>query len=82
MRVYLEGTGKGDAVTAFAQLSNAAVARRIQVMVEDPLASGSGRFFIVVKNAITSENAIAVVRAMLDQVAGGAVAFELSPAQQ
>jgi len=81
MRVYLEGTGKGDAVTAFAQLSNAAVARRIQV-IEDPLASGSGRFFIVVKNANTSENAIAVVRAMLDQVAGGAVAFELSPAQQ
>jgi hypothetical protein len=83
MQVQLEGTGKGDAVTTFAQLSNAAAARKLPVRVEDPvaLASGSGRFLIDVKHVNTPEDASAVVRAMLDQIPGGTAAFELSPAQ-
>ena len=65
MRVYLEGTGNGDAVTAFAQLSKAANDRKLPVRVEDPLAlsNGSGRFFVEIRHADTQEDAVAIVRA-------------------
>jgi hypothetical protein len=78
VRVYLGGTGKGDAVEAFAQLSRVAAARRFQVVVDDPvaLASGSGRFFINVAHAETPKDAIAVVRALLDQIPGCRAALE------
>jgi hypothetical protein len=83
VRVYLEGTGKGEAVTAFQQLANTVLARKLRVWVEDPVAlsNGAGHFFIDVKHANTLDDAVAVVRATLDQVPGAAAAFELSVAQ-
>lgn len=84
MLVYLEGTGEGNAVAVFVQLSEAAIARKLPVRVEDPraFASGSGRFTIDVTHADTSDDAEVVVRAMLDQVPGGHGAFRLSAAQE
>jgi len=84
MRVYLEGTGNGDAVTAFAQLSKAANDRKLAFRVEDPLAlsNGSGRFFVEIRHADTQEDAVAIVRAMLDQVPDGGAAFKLPCVQK
>ena len=84
MRVYLDGTGGGDAVTAFAQLSRDAAARGFQVTVEDPeaLANGFGRFSIDAKHTHTREDAVAVVRALLDQLPDATAAFTVSPAQE
>jgi type II secretory ATPase GspE/PulE/Tfp pilus assembly ATPase PilB-like protein len=81
VRVYLEGTGEGDALTAFAQLSRAATARKLAIRIEDPVAfeKGSGRFYVHVENADTREDAIAMVRAALDQAPDAAAAFELAP---
>jgi hypothetical protein len=83
VRVYLEGTRAGDPVGAFTIFGNAAVAAGYQVMVEDPvaLASGAGRLFVDVPHVETSEDAVAVVRALLDQVPGAGAAFVLSPGQ-
>jgi hypothetical protein len=77
MHVYLEGTGAGDAVAAFAQFSRAAAARKLRVMVDDPveLENGSGRFLVDVGHTDTRDDAIAVVRALLDQIPGGGAAF-------
>jgi type II secretory ATPase GspE/PulE/Tfp pilus assembly ATPase PilB-like protein len=84
MRVYLESTGKGDALTAFAQFSKAATARKLPVTIEDPVAieKGSGRFFVRVRNVDTQEDAIAVVRAALDQAPDAVAAFELASEQE
>jgi hypothetical protein len=84
VRVYLKGTGKGDAVTAVAQLGRAATARKIPVRIEDPVAieQGSGRLFVHVANADTQDDAIATVRAILDQAPGAAEAFEFAPVQE
>jgi hypothetical protein len=84
VRVYLEGTGNGDAVTAFAQLSKAANHRGLVVRVEDPvaLANGFGRFFVGMRHVDIQEDAVAVVRAMLDQVPDGGAAFELASVQE
>lgn len=84
MRVYLQSTGEGDALAAFAQFSKAATARRLPIRIEDPVAieKGSGRFFVNVANAHTEEDAIAIVRAVLDQVPDAIAAFEVSPAQE
>jgi len=82
MRVYLEGTGQGDPLTAFAQFSRAATARTLPVTIEDPVAiqKGSGRFFVDVRHVHT-QDAIAVVQAVLDQAPDAVEAFELSTAQ-
>jgi type II secretory ATPase GspE/PulE/Tfp pilus assembly ATPase PilB-like protein len=84
VRVYLEGTGEGDALTAFAQFSRAATARKLPVTVEDPIAieKGSGRFFVHVRHVDTREDAVAVVRAVLDQAPDAVAAFELVPVQE
>jgi len=84
VRVYLEGTGEGNALTAFAKLSKAANDRKLPVRVEDPaeLASGAGRFSVDVRHADTLKDAFAVVRAMLDQVPDGGAAFELVSVQE
>ena len=84
MRVYLEGTGQGDAVTAFAKLSKAANDRKLPVRVEDSaqLASGSGRFSVDVRHADTQKDADAIVRAMLDQTSDGGSAFKLASVQK
>jgi hypothetical protein len=84
VRVYLEGTGEGDALTAFAQVSRAAAARNLPVNVEDTtaFATGAGRFFVDVRNADTQEDAIAVVRAVLDQAPDAVAAFELATVQE
>jgi hypothetical protein len=80
---YLTGTGKGDAVAAFEELSKAAAARGLKVTLEDPGAfvRGSGVFSIDVTHAGTPEAALAVVRGMLNQVPGGAAALNLSAGQ-
>ena len=84
MRVYLESTGEGDALTAFAQLSRAATARKLAIRIEDPVAfeRGSGRFYVHVANADTREDAIAMVRAALDQAPDAVAAFRLASAQE
>jgi hypothetical protein len=84
VRVYLEGTGKGNALTAFAKLSKAANDRQLSVSVADPaaFASGSGRFSVDVRHADTHEDAVAVVRAVLDQVPDGGAAFKLASVQE
>lgn len=84
MRVYLDGTGEGDALRAFAQFSRAASARRLPVTVEDPIAiaNGSGRFFVHVRHVDTQEDAVAVVRAVLDQAPDALAAFEFAPVQE
>ncbi len=58
MYVYLEGTGEGDAPMAFALFRRAAAARRLRVVVEDPveLEYGFGRFFVDVGHADTRED--------------------------
>jgi LPS sulfotransferase NodH len=84
VRVYLEGTGQGNALSAFAQFSRAATARKLPVRIEDPVAieQGSGRFFVHVRNADTQEDAVAMVRAVLDQAPDAAAAFELATVQE
>jgi hypothetical protein len=83
VRVYLHGTGEGDALAAFAQFSKAATARRLPIRIEDPVAieKGSGRFFVDVANAQTHEDAIAIVRAVLDEAPDAIATFEVSTAQ-
>jgi type II secretory ATPase GspE/PulE/Tfp pilus assembly ATPase PilB-like protein len=84
VRVYLESTGQGDALTAFAKFSKAAAARQLPVTVEDPIAinNGSGRFFVYVANADTQEDAVAMVRAVLDQAPEAVAVFELASVQE
>jgi hypothetical protein len=84
MRIYLECTGQGDALTAFAQFSRAAAARNLAVRIEDPSAfdRGLGRFFVHVDSANTQEDAIAMVHAVLDQAPGAAAVFELAAVQE
>jgi len=84
VRVYLQSTGEGDPLAAFAQFSEAATARKLPVRIEDPAAieQGSGRFFVNVANADTHEEAIATVRAALDQAPAAAAAFEVDPLQE
>lgn len=84
VRVYLKGTGKSDAVTAFAQVGNNAPARRLIIRAEDSIAlqNGAGRFFSNVKRANSSEGGIAAVRPMLERVPVGAAAFDLSSARE
>ena len=83
VRVYLEATGHGNALAAFAQFSQAAIARTLPITIEDPVAiqKGSGRFFVDVLNAATQQDAIAVVQAVLDQAPDAVAAFEVSVAQ-
>jgi hypothetical protein len=84
VRVYLQCTGEGDGLAAFAQFSKAATARRLPIRIEDPVAieKGSGRFFVDVANAHTEQDAIAIVRAVLDQAPDAIAAFEVSTAQE
>jgi hypothetical protein len=84
VRVYLQGTGEGDALAAFAEFSEAATARRLPIRIEDPVAieKGFGRFFVHVANANTQEEAIAIVRALLDQAPEAVAAFDLAPLQE
>ena len=84
MKVYFEGTGEGNAIGAFTELGNAATAAGCTVMVENPLtlATGRGRFFIDAPQVDSPEDAIAVTRALLDQIPGADEAFTLSPGQE
>jgi hypothetical protein len=71
-------------LTAFAQFSRAAAAWNLPVNVEDTAAfdKGAGRFFVHVGHADNQADAIAVVRAVLDQAPDAATAFALASVQE